>query len=175
MTEIHNENESVEQESQVDEILEEVESVNEFEVLKAEKEEVFNRLQRLQADFENYRRRTRIEKEETLKYASESIISQLLPVVDNFERALSSVKDGGGVEKFSEGIEMILRQLMQVLNNEGVTQIDAVGCTFDPQCHDAVMQVEEEGYEENTVVEELLRGYKLKDKVIRPSMVKVTK
>jgi len=148
---------------------------SELEKAEGEKKELINLMQRLQADFENFRRRTRAEKEELIKFAAEGIVTQLLPVLDNFERALSSAKDGGEMKGFSEGVEMIFRQLLQVLTNEGLNAVESVGCQFDPTCHEAVMQVEEEGYEKGTVIEELQKGYQLKGKLIRPSMVKVAK
>lgn len=139
----------------------------------AEAENNYNRALRLQADYENLRRRTRQEREELLKFGSEQLIKNLLPVLDNFERALASAGDGG--EKFISGVEMIHRQLNEVLNAEGLTPIPAKGEPFDPNLHEAVMQVEDTGEPENTIAEELRRGYYLKGKVIRPSMVKVAK
>ncbi|ATW25355.1 nucleotide exchange factor GrpE [Candidatus Formimonas warabiya] len=145
------------------------------EKLEAEKKELVNVMQRLQADFENFRRRTRLEKEDLLQYASESVITRLLPVLDNFERALTSAKDGGEVKSFLDGVEMIFRQLQQVLTNEGLEPVASLGCKFDPNCHEAVMQIEDEEQEKDTIVEELQKGYRLKGKLIRPSMVKVVK
>lgn len=139
----------------------------------AEAENNYNRALRLQADYENLRRRTRQEREELLKFGSEQLIKNLLPVLDNFERALASAGDGG--EKFISGVEMIHRKLNEVLNAEGLTPIPAKGEPFDPNLHEAVMQVEDTGEPENTIAEELRRGYYLKGKVIRPSMVKVAK
>ncbi|GAB6180057.1 nucleotide exchange factor GrpE [Desulfotomaculum defluvii] len=136
-----------------------------------EAEQNYNRALRLQADFENLRRRTRQEREDLIKFGSEQLINGLLPVLDNFERALTSAGDGG--EKFVSGVEMIFRQLNEVLSTEGLTIIPAKGEQFDPNIHEAMMQVEDTGEPENTVVEELRKGYYLKGKVIRPSMVKV--
>lgn len=128
---------------------------------------------RLQADYENLRRRTRQEREDLLKYGSEQLITSLLPVLDNFERALASAGDGG--EKFISGVQMIHRQLSETLSKEGLAPVAAEGEQFDPNIHEAVMQVEDTGNPENTVVEELRRGYYLKGKVIRPAMVKVAR
>ena len=139
----------------------------------AESEEHYNRMIRLQADYDNLRRRSRLEREELLKYGSEQLIKAILPVLDNFERALASAGDGG--EKFISGVEMIHRQLKEALHNEGVSSIPAVEEPFDPNLHDAVMQVEDSGKAENTIVEELRKGYFFKGKVIRPAMVKVAK
>ncbi|MCL6636258.1 MAG: nucleotide exchange factor GrpE [Peptococcaceae bacterium] len=140
---------------------------------KAKAEEYFNRLTRLQADFENFRRRTRQEKEEFARFASEQLVTALLPVLDNFERALASC--GHSVEDVKNGVEMIYRQMKEVLAAEGLTVIDAVGESFDPKKHEAVMHEETGEHPDNTVLEEFRRGYCLKDKVIRPAMVKVAR
>lgn len=141
----------------------------------AEAESHFNRLQRLQADFENFRRRSRREQEELISYAAEGLITDLLPVIDNLERALQAGAQGGDLASFLEGIQMIYRQLWSLLEKHGLCPLEAAGQPFDPERHHAVMQVETEDLAENTVVEELQKGYRLKDKVIRPSLVKVAK
>jgi len=152
------------------------ESINNMvEKLEGEKAELLNLTQRLQADFENFRRRTRAEKEELIQYASEGVITKLLPVLDNFERALTAAKDREEGKGLFEGVEMIFRQFLQVLTNEGLQAVDSVGCAFDPNCHEAVMQVDSDDAEKDTVLEELQKGYRLKGKLIRPSMVKVAK
>ncbi len=137
-------------------------------------DENYQRYLRTQADFDNFRRRSRQEKEEFAKYASQKLIEQLLPVYDNFERAMKATKEGGDIESLLKGVEMIYRQLEQVLDAEGVKPVDTVGKPFDPAVHQAVMQVETDEFEPGTVVEELQKGYTLKDKVIRPAMVKVS-
>jgi len=139
----------------------------------ARAEDYYNRLARLQADFENYRRRTRQETENFYKYASEQLVCALLPVLDNFERALAA--EGDSMESFKSGVEMIYRQFLDVLTTEGLAQIPAVGEQFDPARHEAVLKAESEEHPENTVIEELRRGYCLKDKVVRPAMVKVAR
>lgn len=136
-------------------------------------DENYDRLVRLQADYDNFRRRTRQEKEEIYKYTSEKLVSALLPVLDNFDLALSA--EGNSIESFKSGVQMIYKQLLDVLAAEGVAQIPALGEQFDPQVHEAVLRAESEEHPDNTVIEELRRGYYLKDKVIRPSMVKVVK
>ncbi|MCY7778390.1 nucleotide exchange factor GrpE [Bacillus haynesii] len=136
-------------------------------------EEKENKLLRVQADFENYKRRARLDLEAAEKYRSQRIISDLLPALDNFERALQIEPDNEQTKSLLQGMEMVHRQILEALNNEGVEQIPSVGEQFDPNMHQAVMQVEDEAYESNAVVEELQKGYKLKDRVIRPSMVKV--
>ncbi|MCM3171032.1 MULTISPECIES: nucleotide exchange factor GrpE [Paenibacillus] len=142
--------------------------------LTAEAEEHQQRFVRAQADFDNFRRRTQKEKEELAKYASMKLITELVPVIDNFERAMATVPEGTESESFSKGIQMIFRQLESVLNNEGLTAMETVGQPFNPEFHQAIMQVESDEYEEGTVVEEVQKGYMLKDKVLRPAMVKVS-
>jgi molecular chaperone GrpE len=142
--------------------------------LESRIEEYRQRLLRAQADFDNYRRRTQREKEETAKYASMDLITRLLPVLDNFERAVVASKDSGDFESLAKGVDMIYRQLFQLLEQEGLKPMETVGQPFNPEFHEAVMRVESDEHEEGTVVEELQRGYILKDRVIRPAMVKVS-
>ena len=149
----------------------EEDQVVEVEAQKALAEEYLSRLQRLQADFENYRRRVNKEKEEFHKYASESLVCSLLPILDNFERAIAA----GEGENLLSGVEMIFRQLKEILEKEGLCSIQAVKTEFDPNQHEAVMTVENDEHPDNTVIEEFQKGYLLKDKVIRPAMVKVSK
>ncbi len=141
---------------------------------KAKTDEHYDHLLRLQADFDNYRKRTQKEKTEIIKYASERVIGDLLPVLDNFERAVSAAQINPDFSAFSQGVEMILRQLQTALSKEGLKAIEAIGQQFDPNLHDAVLRVESEEHPENTVVDELQKGYYLKEKVLRPSMVKVS-
>ncbi len=142
--------------------------------LQAENEEYQQRLLRAQADFDNFRRRTLKEKEELGKYASAKLITELLPVIDNFERAISSAGESADTSSYAKGVEMIFRQLEGVLKAEGLTAMEAEGTPFNPEFHQAIMQVESEEYEEGTVVEVVQKGYLLKDKVLRPAMVKVS-
>lgn len=137
-------------------------------------EENQQRYLRAQADFDNYRRRTMKEREELAAYASMKLITQLLPIVDNFERATSAAVQGGDTESFVKGVEMIFRQLTQTLEQEGLKPIASVGEPFNPEYHQAIMQVESEEHEEGVVVEEVQKGYMLKDRVLRPAMVKVS-
>ena len=128
-------------------------------------------LLRLRADFANYRKRTEKEKESTIAYALEGLMGDLLPILDNFERAMDSAEEKDG---FYEGVSMIYEQLLAVLCDNGLQEIECVGETFDPSLHHAVFMEESED-EEGIVLEALQKGYLLKDKVIRPSMVKVAK
>ncbi|MHB8075443.1 nucleotide exchange factor GrpE [Desulfosporosinus fructosivorans] len=141
---------------------------------RSKAEDYYGQLQRLQADFDNYRKRTQKEKTELIKYASERLVVELLPVLDNFDRAVSAAKDNPDFTSFSQGVEMILRQMQTALSKEGLKAMDAVGQPFDPNLHEAVLRVASEEHPENTVVEELQKGYYLKEKVLRPCMVKVS-
>jgi molecular chaperone GrpE len=142
--------------------------------LQRQAEDNHSRYLRAQADFDNFRRRTLKEKEELAQYASLKVISQLLPVLDNFERALQTGGEGAESGSFAKGVDMIYRQLNQVLEAEGLKQMEVIGQQFDPELHQAIMQVASEDHDEGTVVEVIQPGYKLKDKVIRPAMVKVS-
>jgi len=145
----------------------------------AKAKDYYEKLLRMQADFENFRRRSRQEKDDLARYVTEQLMVNLLQIVDNFERALCmEVKEGNQEafqESFKEGMKMVYRQLNEVLGREGLCPISAVGEQFDPNKHEAVMQEESTDFPDNTVMMELRRGYMLKDKVIRPAMVKVAK
>jgi molecular chaperone GrpE len=147
--------------------------VKENEELKAKVEEAENRILRLQADYENSRRRAKLDLAATEKYKSQSLITGLLPAIDNFERALQIEADNEQTKSVLQGVEMVYRSLLDALKAEGAEQIEAVGKEFDPNLHQAIMQVEDANFDSNIVVEELQKGYILKDRVIRPSMVKV--
>jgi molecular chaperone GrpE len=141
--------------------------------LEAKLQEAENRYLRLQADFDNSRRRARIDLEAAQKYRAQSLITNLLPALDNFERALQVEADNDQTRTLLQGMDMVYRSLTEALKTEGLESIETVGNEFDPHIHQAVMQVEDPNFGSNIVVEEFQKGYKLKDKVIRPSMVKV--
>jgi molecular chaperone GrpE len=141
--------------------------------LEAKLQEAENRYLRLQADFDNSRRRARIDLEAAQKYRAQSLITNLLPALDNFERALQVEADNDQAKSLLQGMDMVYRSLTEALKSEGLEAIEAVGNAFDPHIHQAVMQVEDPNFDSNIVVEEFQKGYRLKDKVIRPSMVKV--
>jgi len=141
--------------------------------LAAEAEDNKSRYLRTQADFDNFRRRSRQEKEEFAAYANTKIIEEMLPVVDTFEMALKTPEDSD-VKTLLVGVQMVHRQLMTVLENYGLQPVASVGQAFDPNLHEGIMQVESEEHPAGTVVEELRKGYRLKEKVIRPAMVKVS-
>lgn len=136
-------------------------------------DEYKNRWYRAQADFDNFRKRTQKEIQDIHLYAGEQLIKDILPVVDNFERAMDSIEDRE--DPIYKGIQLIYQQLKKVLEKYDVKEIDAQGKTFDPRFHEAVMQVESQEYENDTVIEVLQKGYLFHTKVIRPSMVKVAK
>lgn len=176
------ENEAQEAPPVAEEISEDVEQSQETEETKRlkselavkdkEKQELADRIKRLQADFDNFRRRTRQEKEELSAIVVQGIVKDLLPLLDNFERALAveAAKDANG---FKNGIEMIFKQFYSALEKNGLEKIAAVGEKFDPKYHEAIMRVADETKEDDTVAEELQCGYSVHGKVIRPSMVKV--
>lgn len=147
---------------------------DQLQALTDEKEQLQDRLLRVQAEFDNFKRRTEKERIAERKYKSQEVITELLPVLDNFERALQTevTEENKG---FAEGIQMVYNQFLEALTNQGVEVIEAVNKEFDPNMHHAVMQVEEESFDSNIVVEELQKGFILKEKVIRPAMVKVNK
>lgn len=147
---------------------------NKLEEAEKKAEEHYQRFLRTQADFENFRRRTRKEKEELQQYAAQAVIEQLLPVLDNFERALEAGRHTDDLGSLVKGVEMVFNQLQEVLKAQGLETIPSVGQPFDPYVHEAVMQVESDQYQSGYVVEELQKGYKLKEKVLRPAMVKVS-
>lgn len=124
------------------------------------------------ADMENLKRRLQNEHANTMKFMMQSFIEQLLPVVDNFERSLTVENPSEEIKNFLKGYEMIYNQLMQVLQSQGVEVIKTEGEEFDPNFHQAVMTVKDDNFKSNMIVEELQRGYKLKDRVIRASLVK---
>jgi molecular chaperone GrpE len=141
--------------------------------LEMKVEEGNNRYLRLQADFDNFRRRTRLESEASEKYRSQTLISDILPSLDNFERALKLDVEDSQSNQLLQGMEMVYRGLLDALKKEGLMPIEAVGKEFDPHLHQAVIQGEDESSGSNVVLEEYQKGYMLKDRVIRPSMVKV--
>ena len=132
-----------------------------------------DRLKRSMAEFDNFRKRSEKEKATMFDMGARSIAEKILPVVDNFERAMVAAPKEGDGKAFSDGITMIYNQLKKTLEDLGVKPVDCVGQAFDPNFHNAVMHVEDESLGENVVAEELLKGYMYKDSVLRHSMVKV--
>lgn len=139
---------------------------------KEEKNEYLEKYQRLLADFNNYKKREEKAKADFKSFATSSLIEKLLPVLDNFDRAL---KDCNKEDPFVKGIEMTKNELWKILENEGLSLIASDNEEFDPNFHQAIMTEESEEIKSNHIIETFQKGYKLKDKVIRPSMVKVSK
>lgn len=144
-----------------------------FHQLEKDFEAAKDKMLRLQAEYDNFRKRTQREKAADLKYKSQDLATELLTVVDNFDRALQVKPDASSIESFFDGMQMVYRQLIHALNQAGVEEIETEGETFDPNLHQAVMQVEDDQYESQAIVDTLQKGYRLKDRVIRPAMVKV--
>ena len=143
-----------------------------YERTLAENKELHDRLLRKQAELDNFRKRTHREKEELREYAAESVIRSLLPTLDGFERALQQ-RDENVPNAFFQGLELIYKGMRDVLGRAGLTPLDTAGAVFDPHLHQAVETVEAPGHREHEIVEELQRGYKLKNKLLRPAIVKV--
>ena len=136
-------------------------------------EEYLARLKYAQADIENLKKRYDRQIEEIQKYGNERLIIELLDVVDELELAVKSGRSANSAEALMQGVEMTLKKLKKLLENEGVSPIDCVGKPFDPSKHHAVAKTEKEGVNECTIVDEIRKGYTLREKVIRPSIVKV--
>ncbi len=136
-------------------------------------EELTDQLKRQMAEFDNFRKRTEKEKSAMFEVGARSIIEKMLPVIDNFERGLATVPEDAKGTPFSEGMEMIYKQLLKNLEEAGVKPIEAVGQPFDPNFHNAVMHVEDENLGENIVAQEFQKGYMYRDTVVRHSMVQV--
>jgi len=143
--------------------------------IAAENEQLKEALKRQKADFDNYRRRTQKEKEQLRDAAKESLVAELLPVLDNFERAIASAKTATDVESVRKGIEMVAEQLNAILRGEGLERIDALGSQFDPALHEALEVEERTDVPEGQITQVLRPGYRFKDRVIRPALVKVAK
>ncbi len=146
-------------------------SNEELEKLQKENEAVSERLTRLQADFENFRRRTRQEKEDLAAVVAQGFMADMLPLLDNFERAMAA--ETADMESFRKGIEMIFTQFREALVKEGLEVIKTEGEKFDPNFHQAVMRVQDPEKEDDTIAMELQKGYMVKGRVVRPSMVQV--
>jgi molecular chaperone GrpE len=145
----------------------------ELEQLQAQASEYLDGWQRARAEFANYRKRMEVEREELRRSSNEALLLKLLPVVDDFERAFQTLPEDLADTPWVNGITMILRKLQSVLETENVTPIQTAGQPFDPQWHQAILQEETTEHPDGYVTEEMQRGYRLGDRVLRPSMVKV--
>jgi len=142
--------------------------------IRRERDEHYDRVLRLTAEFDNYRKRIERERRETGERAAASLLEDLLPIVDDLERALAA-EAGPGAESYRKGVEIIYKQLADLLTRRGVTAMEVVGADFDPHVHQAVAHEPAPGAREGEVIEEMRRGYKLGDRLLRPAMVKVAK
>lgn len=171
MSEEVKEKETAEETEETAEETEELSEENkELAELKAKYDELFDKHLRTLAEYDNFKKRTQKEKDELYKVAVCDTVEKILPVVDNLERAVDAETDK---TPFYEGVCLVEKQLFEILEKMGVSQIEAVGKTFDPNVHNAVMHTDDEEKGEAEIVEEFAKGYKLGDKVIRYSMVKV--
>jgi molecular chaperone GrpE len=142
--------------------------------LRREKDAAQDRLLRTAAEFDNYRKRVERERRDLADYLKGDILGELLPILDNFERAMQS-PSAGESDALRKGVELIHKQLLDFLRKRGVTPIDALGADFDPNFHQAVIHQDSPGHRDGEVIEELQRGYMVGDKLLRPAMVKVAK
>lgn len=159
------------EENPQEEVVEETPTTLE-EDIESLKADFDNRYKRLQADFENFKRRTNQEKEQLSGFIKGEVLKDILPILDNFERAIA-VPVNGDVKVFLDGFIMIHQNLMDILSKQGLETIEAVGKPFDPNLHEAVIRVDSEEYENDTVCEVLQTGYTVDGRCIRPAMVKV--
>ena len=151
-----------------------------FEDLKSRAEkadENWERLVRTSADFENFKKRASREKQEAIRYANEALLEKLVPVLDNFDAALSAAQTSSadGAQSLQAGVAMIFQQLKRVLTESGLEEVDATGQAFDPNLHEAVSQQESADVPEGNVLQQLRKGYKLRDRLLRPATVVVAK
>jgi molecular chaperone GrpE len=140
---------------------------------KEQIDQLEDKVKRQMAEFENFRKRTEKEKQAMFETGAKSVLEKILPVVDNFERGLATVSEEQKEDPFVDGMNRVYKQLLTELENIGVKPIEAVGCEFDPNLHNAVMQVASEEYESGIVAQELQKGYTYRDAVVRHSMVAV--
>jgi molecular chaperone GrpE len=144
-----------------------------LEELRREKDSLQDRLLRTAAEFDNYRKRVDRERRDLADYMKADVLAEILPIVDNFERALQAPSADG--DSLRKGVELIYKQMIDLLRKRGVTPIEALGADFDPNFHQAVIHETSPAHREGEVIEELQRGYMLGDKLLRPAMVKVAK
>lgn len=171
-------NEKITENLENEELTEEIEQQEEAEIAKEDADselqkkynELYDKYLRTLAEYDNFKKRTQKEKEELSSFVAADTIGKILPVIDNLERAIQAAEEKNA---FVEGVEKVLAQCFDIFEKMGVNKIEAVGVEFDPNVHNAVMHVEDDSLGANMVAEELMSGYKYKDKVIRYSMVKV--
>jgi len=165
--------EEVEEAQEVDQDM--VRMQQELQTARSENAAAADMMLRLAAEMDNYKKRAIKERGSLTKYGAQGTVQELLPTLDNLQRAIESASKSKDFDSFLEGVEMIFKQMCDALGRKGVSVIDAVGEIFDPNIHQAVVQITSEEYPENIVAEELQKGYMLHDRVIRPAMVAVSK
>ncbi len=174
---LENTDETIKEETQAPETEKEPEasdnSNQETDKLKEDYEKLNNQYLRLAADFENYRKRQEAERESLLRFGTENALTKMIEVLDNFERAEKALENIEDCKQYKDSFELLHKQVVDTLTKLGMEPIDAAGKAFDPNFHDAVMQTPTNEYPEHTVIAELQKGYKLGDKVLRPSLVNV--
>ena len=146
-----------------------------FQSKEKESQENYERYLRQVAEVDNFKKRVNREKEEAIRYANENLIRALLPVIDNLERAIAHAQGGGNGKPLVDGVEMVLRGLLDVFSKYGVAQVPAVGAHFDPGKHEAMAQVESTEHKPNTIIDEHHKGYLFRDRLLRPALVTVAK
>lgn len=153
------------------------EQIAELQTKAAKADENWERLLRTTADFDNFKKRAAREKQDAIKYANESLVSKIIPVLDNFEMALAATQSGSGdnLKSLQDGVAMIHSQLKNVLAEAGLEEIDATGKPFDPNLHEAVSQQESQDVADGHVLQQLRRGYKMRERLLRPATVIVAK
>ena len=140
-----------------------------------ESEENYQRYLRQVAEVDNFKKRVNREKEDAIRYANENLIKDILPVIDNLERAIAHAQGGGNGKPLVEGVEMVLRGLLDVFGRHGVVQVPAIGAVFDPGKHEAMAHVESNECQPNTIIKEHHKGYLFRDRLLRPALVTVSK
>jgi molecular chaperone GrpE len=153
------------------------EQLDELKARAEKADEHWERLLRTTADFDNFKKRAAREKQEAIRYANEGVLEKLVPVLDNFDAALSAAQTSSadGAQSLQTGVAMIFQQLKKVLTESGLEEVDATGQTFDPNLHEAVSQQESADVPEGNVLQQLRKGYKLRDRLLRPATVVVAK
>ena len=147
------------------------ENVQNLENLQAEYDALNDKYMRILAEYDNFRKRTQKDIDARVSYTKTDMLSKILPVIDNFERAAFNAE--ADFDGYKKGIEMTVKQFLEILGSMGVESFGAVGETFDPNFHNGVMHIEDDSFDENVIVDVFMKGYKIGDKVIRPATVKV--
>jgi molecular chaperone GrpE len=151
------------------------ETRDKLQAKEKESEENYARYLRQVAEVDNFKKRVSREKEDAIRYANENLIKDILPVIDNLERAIAHAQGGGNGKPLVEGVEMVLRGLLDVFSKHGVVQVPAIGSVFDPGKHEAMAHVESSEYQPNTIINEHHKGYLFRDRLLRPALVTVSK